>query len=51
MSENTEPEPIDVPQVPLDTNPDDELVTDDADQWPYDPATESIPDEDEEAAQ
>jgi hypothetical protein len=36
---------LDVPQAPLDTDPDDELVTDDADQWPYDPETESVPDE------
>ncbi len=48
MPEN-EPVPDDIPQIPLDTDPGDRLVTDDTVRWPYDPDTESVPDEDEEA--
>ena len=34
-----------IPQALPDTDPDDDLVTSTQDEWPYDPATESVPDE------
>lgn len=52
MPENDPVDPADdIPQVPLDTDPGDRLVTGDGPMWPYDPDTESVPDEDEEADQ
>lgn len=43
MPETRDVEPV--VQVPLDTDPDDVLVTGDDPLWPYDPTTESVPDE------
>ena len=51
MPENDEPVIDEVPQIPLDTDPGDRLVTGDGPLWPFDPDTESVPDEDEEATE